>query len=158
LKALLDTTYLLPLIGVSVRGIAANVIRDLRQRRYSISVSSISIFELAAKGAKLVASGTLSSDRVERGLRAALHDSTIELIDFKQQAVLDRALIMREQLSDFIDCLILSSAAATADILLTEDGDISELTSRDGIRAKLNPLNPKFRTFSVRQLPRLGQH
>jgi len=57
LKLLLDTTYLLPAIGISVKNLPKNASLTLLQGGHLISISQITLFELAAKGAKYVAIG-----------------------------------------------------------------------------------------------------
>jgi len=37
---------------------------------------------------------------------------------------MERALSVREEINDFIDCLLLSSAAARTDALVTEDEEL----------------------------------
>ena len=54
MKLLLDTSYLLPAIGVSIRHLPQALVRDLRARGHHISICTITMFELAAKGARLV--------------------------------------------------------------------------------------------------------
>jgi hypothetical protein len=58
LKLLLDTTYLLPAIGVSVGGIPERAPLELHERGHVLSISEISLFELAAKGAKYISEGS----------------------------------------------------------------------------------------------------
>jgi hypothetical protein len=48
-------------------------------------------------------------------------------------------------LSDFIDCLILSSAINWSDILLTEDEHINNLKENRDFQGLLETLNPEFK-------------
>lgn len=66
----METTYLLPAIGVSIKGLPKDVLIKLMQKGNQIFISNISVFELSAKGAKHVVKGTLSAERVNR---AAFH-------------------------------------------------------------------------------------
>jgi rRNA-processing protein FCF1 len=59
-RILVDTTYLLPTISFSVKGIPDDVMLRLIKNDYSIYVSSISLFELAAVGSKYLSKGGLS--------------------------------------------------------------------------------------------------
>jgi len=76
----LDTTYLLPAIGVSIKGLPKEALVKLMQKGHQISISNISVFELSAKGAKHVATGTLSAERVTIGIRAIIYDDRITLV------------------------------------------------------------------------------
>ena len=80
MRILSDTTYLLPSIGVSVRGLPRTAISKLRKQGHKLIISNITIFELAAKGAKLAAANRLSMGRVTQGLKAILHDPDIETV------------------------------------------------------------------------------
>jgi len=153
LKLLLDTTYLLPALGITVRSIPQILLQDLQQRGHEISISAITIFELAAKGAKLVSDGRLSADRVERGLAAILTDDTINQIAFQESEILKRAIVLRSIKVDFIDCLILASAASRTDALVTEDKELRDLAMREDARALLNPMNIAFTAYSWRKVP-----
>ena len=50
MKVLLDTTYLLPLIGIHIQDIPHDLLHKLMVEGHEVFVSDISIFELAAKG------------------------------------------------------------------------------------------------------------
>jgi len=152
MRLLIDTTYLLPAIGVSVRGVPRTTVLDLRRKGHTLLISTITIFELAAKGAKFVASHKLKGGRVESGLRAILMDPTIGQVPFHEPDVITRALSVREEVGDFIECLIISSAGARADILVTEDEQLQRLASQEETRVKLRPASSTFRTCSARMI------
>jgi len=145
LKLLLDTTYLLPAIGISVKDLPNDTSTKLIQKGYQISMSDISIFELSAKGAKHVAAGSLSAERVTRGIRAIIYDETIKTIPMHESTILLTAFKLRKILSDFIDCLILSSAINQCDALITEDNDIQNLENNKEFNELLKGINPKFK-------------
>jgi len=54
LKLLLDTTYLLPAIGILVKELPENAVIKLLEKGHEIYINEVTIFELAAKGAKHV--------------------------------------------------------------------------------------------------------
>jgi PIN domain nuclease of toxin-antitoxin system len=125
---------------------------DLRARGHDISICTITIFELAAKGGKFVRDGKLKENRVLDGLKAIQNDETISQIDFHQTEILARAMAVRSELDDFVDCLILSSAATAADALVSEDEAIQEAVSNDEIRARLRPANAAFNVYPSRNI------
>jgi hypothetical protein len=120
----LNTTYLLPAIGVSIKGLPKDALIRLIQKGHQISIGNISVFELSAKRAKHVATGTLSAERVTRGISAIVYDERITVVPIHDSSVLLMAFKLRRMLSDFIDCLILSSAINQSDAVLTEEKDI----------------------------------
>jgi len=48
-------------------------------------------------------------------------------------------------LSDFIDCLILSSAISQSDAIVTEDKDIQNLREKEEFNAIVATINPKLK-------------
>jgi len=131
LRTLLDTTYLLPAIGVSVKGMPNDAIEKLISRGEEILISEISLFELSAKGAKYVLEGALSPDRLTKGIVALSNDDSITKVRVYDSKTLRLAFRFRELLGDFIDCLILSSAALECDTLVTEDDEIHGLAGQN---------------------------
>ena len=153
MKLLLDTTYLLPAIGVSIKGIPEDMAIQLIERGHQITISDITIFELSAKGAKYVSFGTLTAERVSRGVRAIVYDDKIERISLHDTSVLLTAFKLRRTLSNFIDCLILSSALNRTDALISEDKDVHELWGKRDIRSLFQMTNPEFEIRTVKDIP-----
>jgi len=152
MNLLLDTTYFLPLIGISIKDIPQDAIIKLIERNHRILLSEISLFELLAKGAKYISLGSLSSTRVSKGVRSILYDERIDKIPIYDSSILATSFKLREMLHDYIDCLILSSAIYNADILVTEDSDIYELYDNENFQGIISGLNPRFKVESIKDL------
>jgi len=146
---LLDTTYFLPAIGISVKDLPKDAPLKLMQKGHQISLSDISIFELAAKGAKHVALGNLAAERVTRGIRALVYSDAVEVISMRETTLLLTAFKLRGVLSDFIDCLLLSSAINLCDVLITEDEDIHDLRKNKDFNDLVASINPKFKVQTL---------
>jgi PIN domain nuclease of toxin-antitoxin system len=145
LKILLDTTYLLPAIGIAIKEHQKDLPLKLIQEGNQISICDISVFELSAKGAKHINAGKLPPERVTRGIRAIVYNEQIEMIPTYESQLLLTAFKLRKMLNDFIDCLILSAAINQCDILLTEDKDIQNLKNNKEFNELLTTKNPKFK-------------
>lgn len=145
MRLLLDTTYFLPAIGVSIKNLPKDAVVKLMQKGHKISISNVSVFELSAKGAKHVAAGTLSAERVTKGIRAIIYDERITVIPMHDSSVLLTGFKLRRLLSDFIDCLILSSAINQNDAVVTEDKGIQNLKRNKEFNVILATMNPKFK-------------
>ena len=152
MRLLLDTTYLLPAIGISIRGLSKDAPVNLIKKGHQISISDISIFELSAKGAKHIIAGTLPAERVTRGIRAIVHDETIETVPVHESTILHTAFDLRSLLTDFIDCLILSTAVNQCDALITEDSDIQNLKKNKEFTELLRPINPRFKIQTLTEI------
>ena len=151
MKVLLDTTYLLPLIGIHVQDIPHDLLHKLMVEGHEVFVSDISIFKLAAKGAKFVVRGLLEPVDVIDGLRALVNDVRINRVPLGDVQSLTIALKLRGFLTDFVDCLILASAIASCDVLITEDADILALRDTGSYMNILNAYNPGFRLSSFKE-------
>jgi PIN domain nuclease of toxin-antitoxin system len=145
LKILLDTTYLLPAVGISIKELSKDALIKLNTKENQIAISQISIFELAAKGAKYVVRGTLSPERVTRGIRALLYDDTVETIPTHETKILLTSFTLRSKLPDFIDCLILSTALNNCDALITEDTAIHDIKKNREYIELISTINPNFK-------------
>jgi len=145
LKILLDTTYLLPAIGIAIKELPKDIPIRLMQEGNQISICDISVFELAAKGAKHISAGKLPPERVTKGIRAIVYNEQIEMIPNYESQLLLTAFKLRKMLNDFIDCLILSAAINHCDILITEDKDIQELKNNKNFNELLTTKNSKLK-------------
>ena len=77
MKLLVDTTYLLPAIGISIKGLPNDVLIKLLKKGHKISISNISI----------------------------IYNETITTIPTHESTLLLTAFKLRSLLSGFIDCL-----------------------------------------------------
>ncbi len=152
MKILLDTTYFLPLIGISVKGVPNDALIRLLEKGHQISLSDITIFELSAKGGKYVTAGALTPERVSRGIRSIIYDERITRIPMYDDSVLLVAFGLRRMLSDFIDCLILSSAINQNETLVTEDDNIHRLGGEREFHEFLEMRNRNFRIRKLREM------
>jgi predicted nucleic acid-binding protein len=154
MKLLLDTTYLLPAIGIAIKELPNDAPLKLITQGHQIAITDITIFELAAKAAKHITNGTLTPERVTRGIKAITYDDTIEIIPAtSDQKILLTAFKLRSTLSDFIDCLILSSAINQCDAIVTEDTDIQNLKKNKEFNTLQKTTNPKFKIQKLTETP-----
>jgi len=152
MKILLDTTYFLPVIGISVKNFPRNIVVKLINKKCTVLISEITLFEILAKGAKYAASNFLRAEKVIKGIRSLLYDDKVHKIPIYDTYVLLTALELRKLLRDFIDCLILSTAINYANILLTEDEDIHELLSDKKFLEMVQETNPEFKIMYYSEL------
>jgi len=155
MRILLDTTYLMPAIGVRVKEISPDTLSLIRRGSHETAISEVSLLELSAKGAKLVASGALTAERVSRGVTATRRDVDLEKIQYTDEDVLRTSIVLRGWHSDYLDCLILSSAINRCDVLLTEDTLIHALSREEHYRGLVGEINPEFAVSSHKALPSL---
>lgn len=145
MKLLLDTTYFLPAIGIAAKNLPTDAPIKLMLQEHEIFLSSISIFELLAKGSKYVALEKIPPERVTRGIQALIHDERINIIEIYDSPILHTAFKIRKMLDDFIDCLILSSAINQCEALITEDADMHNIKEDREYQEFIAAKNPKFK-------------
>ena len=133
---IIDTTYLLPLARIGVKTDLLRAVVEGRVRRevslQSFKVSTISLFELQAKAAKL---GVPPGD-VVRAINVILR--SFQVIPFYRAEIVETAHKLRRILTDYIDCVIVATAVALREDLVSEDQAIlshrEELKKKYGIR------------------------
>lgn len=144
MKVLLDTTYLLPAIGVAISGAPSEVLLLVRELGHRTLASSVSVLEVAAKGGKLVAGHRLARRRLVRGLRAILTDSELEVVAMNREDILVAAADLRSRHSDFLDCVLIATAAAESDVFLTEDRGLQRMARDEAFRRIARPASREF--------------
>lgn len=114
---IIDTTYLLPLARIEVDTDLLKAIAegeaDLKIE--DIGISLISIFELQAKAAKLKIPARFTIEAAEAVLKA------FKVEDFHQPEVIEISYDLRKEIPDYVDCIVVATAAASKEDLATED-------------------------------------
>jgi PIN domain nuclease of toxin-antitoxin system len=150
-RILLDTTYLFPFAGIDIQGVERDAIGKATAVGHQLFISELSLFELAAKGAKLVANGSAEAERLVQTVQAIVSDETLRKVRLYEEGTLPLAIALRQHHSDFIDCVILASAASTCDMLVTEDDIL--LRSKEVIKLARRT-NPGFLISNFKGLSR----
>jgi len=153
LRVLLDTTYLLPLIGVEVEGVSRDVLTLLKKEGHTPVVSEISVFELLAKGSKLAAKEVIPRERVSLVIQSLYKDESIIRVSLENPDVVRYTIELRPYHSDTVDCVIIASALTKADIMLTEDKTL--LYKNTQLRKAIRKIKPNLKIIPSAHLPKL---
>lgn len=134
---IIDTTYLLPLAKIEIDTDLLSAIATGRVKISlgDIGVSLISIFELQAKFTKLM----LPPVHLIRAVEAIF--TTFRIIPFYRADIIETGYRLRKIIPDYIDCILIATAAVSSEDLITEDSLI--LNNREIIRKeyKIRVLN-----------------
>ncbi len=152
MKILLDTTYFLPIIGVSIENLPDDIIIRILSKGYEVYMSEITLFELSAKAAKYVIANKLPITRVMKGFKVLMFDNRIHRVPLSHLKIISLALELRRLLPDYIDALIVSSALLFTNLLLTEDNDILTLNTHFEFKRIVDRLNKGFMIKSYREI------
>ncbi len=120
----MDTTYLLPFSRMSV---AADLFSGMEERGipiWDVGISSISLFELQAKAAKLGVNSKYVVDAIET------ISSGFRVEQIHNIKIIEVAASLLKLLNDYVDCLILATAIVLKEDLVTEDSRIHALKEK----------------------------
>ncbi len=125
---IIDTTYLLPLSRIGIDTDLLKAIDDGKTdlRIEEIKISLISIFELQAKAAKF----KVPASNVIKAIEVISTAFRIE--PFYNPKIIELSQKLLSRLNDYIDCLIVATAVALKEDLITEDSRI--IKNRDLIK------------------------
>ncbi|MCW4013718.1 MAG: PIN domain-containing protein [Candidatus Bathyarchaeota archaeon] len=149
MKTFLDTTYFIPSIGVILNGIPWDVAFRVNKKTET-QISNLSLFEISAKGAKLVQNGLTTKEKVLKGVTSLNLDDRFQKVDFTDPLIQDTAITLRGRIKDYLDCLILASAIHTSQLMLTEDKIIKRVAEES--KEIIQGINPDFRVRSWTQV------
>ena len=125
MKVLLDTTYLLPAVGIEV-DLSEDSLEKLFSSDHSFIINELSLFELFGKASRHISGDEKAKDRFYTGMKSILSSK----IDIKPVFTLDTLPVVREvheRIKDLPDCPIVATAMVYSDVMLTEAKDIPKL-------------------------------
>jgi len=148
MKIICDTSYLLPLIKVSIEGIPPNLLLELLvESKHKYYYSELSLFEITAKGLKIIdQEETISLQDVMNGLDAVQNDSRLEMLSWKKNPfIIELASKFRAIHQDTLDCLIFATAICYCDCIITLDHNFyDKINQNDSILSEIISLNNNF--------------
>ena len=152
MKILCDSSYFFPLIKIKVQQSSPDIISLIHQNEaLELQYSTITLFELSAKGARMIKSGKLTSTDVIDGINALISWKNIISLDPWNGEVQRLAFEFRKDHSDYIDCLVVASAVVYADVFISED-----ITIKDLLKVKwknnVREINTDFKIMNSDQL------
>jgi len=114
---IIDTTYLLPLARIDIE---TDLLKSIAEGETGLNfedltVNQISIFELQAKAAKLGVPAKFVSEATEAIF------STFKIEPFHKPEIIKTSFELRKTIKDYIDCVIVATAALLKEPLVTED-------------------------------------
>lgn len=148
MKILIDTSYFLPLIKISIEGISERILLEiLIQSENKLFYSDLSLFELTAKAFKYINKGNqISTQDLMRGLDAIQNNTRLIHISWKENPVIiELAVKLRTIHKDTIDCLIFATAICNCDCIVTMDKDFyKQICLNNSIFEEIQSINKNF--------------
>lgn len=124
MRVFLDTTYLLPVVGIEI-DLPDDLLEQLFSSDHSFVINELSLFELFGKASRFMYNDKKAEERFYIGMKSILSSK----MDIKPIFTLDTlpvALEVYEKIKDLPDCPITATALIEADVMLTEARDISK--------------------------------
>jgi len=139
LTMIIDTTYLLPLSKI---GIDTDLLRAIDDGKTNLriedaKISLISVFELQAKAAKLKIPASFTIEAAD------VISTAFRIEPFYNPEIIEVSQALLGRLNDYIDCLIVATAIALKEDLITEDSKIMKNRRFIKEKYKINVLNYK---------------
>lgn len=136
---IVDTTYLLPLtrIHVDTDLLKAIVEGKTDLKLEDLTVNLISTFELQAKAAKMKVPAKFVTEGVETIL------VTFKVESFHKPEIIKTSFELRKKIKDYIDCVIVATAATLNEDVATEDTLILDNKQQIKNLYKINVLSYK---------------
>jgi len=136
---IIDTTYLLPLSRISIdTDLLGSIDAGRIKLAFSdIGISTISLFELQAKSAKLRVPAKFTIEAME------VINSEFRVEHFYNPKIIEISHILSRQLHDYIDCIILGTAIALKEDLVTEDSKLMDIKKQVWEKYRINLFNYK---------------
>ncbi|WAM22565.1 MAG: hypothetical protein OI715_00290 (plasmid) [Candidatus Methanoperedens sp.] len=122
MRVLLDTTYLLPVVGIDIN-LPEDLLENLFSSTHSFIINELSLFELFGKASRFFSKKEEAKERFYTGMESIL-SSKIDIKPIFTLDTLSMVLEVNEKIKDLPDCPITATALAYSDIMLTEAADI----------------------------------
>lgn len=148
MNILLDTSYFLPLIKITIDDIPDYLLKNLLvQSNHNYFYSDLSIFELTAKGFKFIIQGNkIAFQDLMKGIDSIQNDSRLVPLSWASNPIIvELAMELRKIHKDTIDCLIFATAFCICDCIITLDLEFyDQIVKVASIVKEIKSMNENF--------------
>ncbi len=138
---LVDSTFLLPLVGVEVVGLPENPLETMMSLGLDVKINEISLFEAVGKAvreAEKVHDRERIMKRIEIGVKSLLLEARIEKFPVCESETIGTAIkLYKSGLDDLPDCFIVATATLHTGLLLTEAEDVKPAAQKANVSLKV---------------------
>jgi predicted nucleic acid-binding protein len=135
MRVFLDTTYLLPVVGIEVN-LPEDLLEKLFSSNHSFIINELSLFELLGKASRFFSIKKEAKDRFNTGMKSIL-SSKIDIKPIFTLDTLSMVLDINEKIKDLPDCPITATALTYSDVMLTEAADIPKAVDFEILNLKI---------------------
>lgn len=145
MRLLVDSSFFMPFIAVAIKEFPRKAILELIENEDVIR-SDLVLFELSAKGSKLVNNEKLSIEKLTRGITKLQYQEKIEIIPIHYTEIQLLACELRKSHSDHIDCLMVATAVHYAEGMLTLDKELKKKAYKEW-NETIKSVNKEFKVM-----------
>ena len=149
MKIIIDSSYFLPLIKVGIENIPDKLLIDLLSKSSNnYYYSTLTLFELTAKGLKIASKGNeISYQDIRVGIDTLKSDIRLTDISFTDNPfIIELASHLKGIHNDTIDCLIFATAISCCDCIITMDEIFfDQLNKSPQLKKKVKEINDTFK-------------
>jgi hypothetical protein len=137
LKVLLDTSFLLPSLGVDVGREVAKGLRGLAEAEAEIYYSRFSVLEALWVVARLLRDGAFDGDRFSLGLRSIIDGGRYRLLEEDAHSYGEGLRLYRLGHRDMIDNILYASSVSHGLSFMTLDRELGGFIGEMGLKDNL---------------------
>jgi len=137
LKVLLDTTFILPSLGIDVGEEVSKGLQKLAHIEASIYCSQFSVLEALWVAAKLSVSGNFDAESFRLGLRSVLESGKYMKVEEDSEIFNEALRLYTLGHKDMIDNILYTSSTRLNLKLLTLDTELKEFINNKGLKGTL---------------------
>ena len=135
LRVLLDTSFILPTLGIDINDRVLKGLREIKDKRANILVSELSLLESLWIAIKLIKNNKFNKERFFLGIESVLSSDTYTLVSDQKESVYRRALdLYLLGHEDIIDNILYSIALEHKARFLTIDRELREFIKRNKLK------------------------
>ena len=151
MRIVLDTTFFLPGFHIEISNVPIDALKTMVELsgEDELFLSDMTIFEISAKYVKLFSDEDCAD--LQKGIDAIVNDSTFTVMASYIQPIWSLACFLRKYHKDFIDCIILATAATKPGIFVSQEKALAQLMTNDllwqKVEGELSIMRPEMLTF-----------
>jgi predicted nucleic acid-binding protein len=139
LKILLDTSFILPTLGIDVGGEVEANLKKLDEVKVEIYYSRFSILESLWVVAKLMKNQALDMERFTQGLKSVMESGRYVKVEENVQTFIDAFKLYKLGHRDIIDDMLYATSINFNLKFLTLDTELKEFIQSKGLNDTLTP-------------------
>ncbi|NIP66589.1 PIN domain-containing protein [Candidatus Bathyarchaeota archaeon] len=134
MKLLLDTSFILPTLGIDTGEDTRQTLKKLANLKTEIHISRYTLLESLWVAAKLIKNQEFNSERFQLGLRSILETGRYTKVDENPQTFIQALRLYSLGHKDMVDNLLYTTSKTHSLKLLTLDTELKDFITHQGLK------------------------